>query len=587
MNVKVDFDNIVVKEDKNDFNVKVLMLKGEKGDKGDGEPNVIEKVQVNGTNLPVTNKTVNVPVPTVDSTLSSSSTNPVQNNTIYNALSNKVDTSALGNYYEVSETDALLKEKPYCFENVSYMKAEDLPEGVCVITRGYYSSGDGGDAKYVIKTSSNSYYETLDNGLVAELISDINNVLCYGVSLTDENNNNNQIIQNVINTYSYAYCNKSFTLHNPIEITTNNSHFKFNKITYDGDNVAIILNGMNIVLDGINIISSNDCLKIGKSNVTANCNVTLNRLNAENNAIVLGGTSGTLNSYLNIGRIEYKNHGMFFDLNSSYVGQVALYNSVFADTSSLSENFAIYMDCSNNGVTGLDLYNISFESTKGGIYVTTTGTTTSKFIEHLNVYGCRISELSLNNQLKAVKLVSPVGNLTVGGEFHFDACRTSAFDLSEYNSSNQQFYKLVGKMQDIEMADYMGGVALIGKEGTFVNKKLVITKPYYDYFNQTITNKEYIIPNAKNLIISGNGTAKIKFNPSDFSLNGQYFIYNNSANITQLDIINNNGTTVRSYTGLTGAETFMIECNNFRGSTTTQMNITKFLPATTRQIDVQ
>ena len=46
MNIKVDFDNIVVKEDKNDFNVKVLMLKGEKGDKGDGEPNVIEKVQV-------------------------------------------------------------------------------------------------------------------------------------------------------------------------------------------------------------------------------------------------------------------------------------------------------------------------------------------------------------------------------------------------------------------------------------------------------------------------------------------------------------------------------------------------------------
>ena len=26
MNIKVDFDNIVVKEDKNDFNVKVLML---------------------------------------------------------------------------------------------------------------------------------------------------------------------------------------------------------------------------------------------------------------------------------------------------------------------------------------------------------------------------------------------------------------------------------------------------------------------------------------------------------------------------------------------------------------------------------
>lgn len=63
MNIKIDFDNIVVKEDRNDFNVKVLMLKGEKGDTGDGENNVIEKVQVNGVNLPVSNKTVNVIVP--------------------------------------------------------------------------------------------------------------------------------------------------------------------------------------------------------------------------------------------------------------------------------------------------------------------------------------------------------------------------------------------------------------------------------------------------------------------------------------------------------------------------------------------
>lgn len=111
MNIKVDFDNIVVKEDKNDFNVKVLMLKGEKGDAGDGENNVIEKVQVNGTDLPVNNKTVNVPVPIVDSELSPSSTNPVQNNTIYNAFSNKADASELNNYYEISEVDDLLNTK--------------------------------------------------------------------------------------------------------------------------------------------------------------------------------------------------------------------------------------------------------------------------------------------------------------------------------------------------------------------------------------------------------------------------------------------------------------------------------------------
>lgn len=111
MNIKVDFDNIVVKEEKNDFNVKVLMLKGEKGDAGDGENNVIEEVQVNGTALPVTNKAVNVEVPIVDSELNSTSINTVQNKTIYNALSNKVNISELNNYYEASEIDSLLNNK--------------------------------------------------------------------------------------------------------------------------------------------------------------------------------------------------------------------------------------------------------------------------------------------------------------------------------------------------------------------------------------------------------------------------------------------------------------------------------------------
>ena len=111
MNIKVDFDNIVVKEDKNDFNVKVLMLKGEKGDAGAGEDNIIEVVKVNGTALPVTNKAVDVPVPTVDSALSSSSTNPVQNKVIYNALGSKADATELNNYYEISEVDNLLNNK--------------------------------------------------------------------------------------------------------------------------------------------------------------------------------------------------------------------------------------------------------------------------------------------------------------------------------------------------------------------------------------------------------------------------------------------------------------------------------------------
>ena len=207
MNIKVDFDNIVVKEDKNDFNVKVLMLKGEKGDPGDGEPNVIEEVQVNGTALTVTNKAVNVPVPVVDSSISSSSTNPVQNSAIYNALSNKVDNSALNNYYEISEIDSLLNEKvntsdieddltkitkkPYYFNNVAEMKAYNLKNGDYVITKGYYSANDGGHGEYIISndvlTDNGGTIHELSNGLIAKLIIKDNtiNIKQLGAKETD------------------------------------------------------------------------------------------------------------------------------------------------------------------------------------------------------------------------------------------------------------------------------------------------------------------------------------------------------------------------------------------------------------------
>lgn len=217
MNIKVDFDNIVVKEDRNDFNVKILMLKGEKGDQGDGEPNVIETIQVNGTALPVSNKTVNVSVPTVDNAISSSSTNPVQNSAIYNALNNKVDTSALNNYYEVSEVDNLLNDKanilivdkkPYYFDNIASMKAYDLKEGDFVITKGYYSANDGGNGNYIIiddetLADDGGAFHQLSNGLMAMLIFDKEiNVKQFGAKgdyeQLNENNTDNLTIFNNI-----------------------------------------------------------------------------------------------------------------------------------------------------------------------------------------------------------------------------------------------------------------------------------------------------------------------------------------------------------------------------------------------------
>ena len=64
-----------------------------------------------------------------------------------------------------------LNKKPYYYNNVAAMKADDkLKVGDMAITLGYYTANDGGGAEYQIKTSSESYYEELENELIAELI---------------------------------------------------------------------------------------------------------------------------------------------------------------------------------------------------------------------------------------------------------------------------------------------------------------------------------------------------------------------------------------------------------------------------------
>ena len=79
MEVKVKFNDINVKEEKEKTLVKILMLKGEKGEKGDGDFNVIEDVKVNGTSLPVSGKSVNIEIPTNNSAFNNDSGYLVEN----------------------------------------------------------------------------------------------------------------------------------------------------------------------------------------------------------------------------------------------------------------------------------------------------------------------------------------------------------------------------------------------------------------------------------------------------------------------------------------------------------------------------
>ena len=185
---------------------------------------------------------------------------------------------------------------------------------------------------------------------------------------------------------------------------------------------------------------------------------------------------------------------------------------------------------------------------------------------------------------KTLKLISGTGSLNIEGEIHFDNARTETFDFSDYKSTGQQALKFIGKLQNLDLVDYQGDVSFCGREAIVVNKKLCITKPYYGYKNYSITNKDYIIPTASNVVLSGTGTANLKFNNNDYSVNGLFTVYNNSANISTINFINSSGTVVSSYNSLVGGESFVINANNLVSSTTTQINA--FKHDTSKQIEI-
>ena len=128
MEVKLKFNDINVKEEKEKTLVKVLMLKGEKGDTVSAEWGTITGTLNEQTDLKnaLDSKADNSAIPIIDSEINSSSTNPVQNKAIYNALADKVDTSQLSNYYQVSEVDSLLADKVDTSQLNDYCSKSDV-----------------------------------------------------------------------------------------------------------------------------------------------------------------------------------------------------------------------------------------------------------------------------------------------------------------------------------------------------------------------------------------------------------------------------------------------------------------------------
>ena len=158
-----------------------------------------------------------------------------------------------------------LNKKPYYYNSVADMKADTkLKAGDMAITLGYYEVNDGGRAEYKIVSSSDSYYETLNNNLKAELI--INNKInvkwfgAYGDGTHDDATALNNAL-NFGRTSSiaiYSPKNNTYLVGNPLN---------FSDITLDFNNSEIKTNS---AIDIITLNSKNYYGTIEKVNI--NCN---------------------------------------------------------------------------------------------------------------------------------------------------------------------------------------------------------------------------------------------------------------------------------------------------------------------------
>ena len=127
------------------------------------------------------------------------------------------------------------------YDIIADMKADTtLKTGMYVKTKGYYSVNDGGSGEYVIKSSSDSFNETLVNNLVAELvIKDSMNIKCFGL-YADGVHDDTTLFQTAIDTMS------------------------------SNKRELVIVGGTYLVSDTLNI-NQNTCLNI-KDKVTINSN---------------------------------------------------------------------------------------------------------------------------------------------------------------------------------------------------------------------------------------------------------------------------------------------------------------------------
>lgn len=206
-----------------------------------------------------------------------------------------------------SNVEDTLKKKPYYYNNVANMKADNtLKVGDMAITLGYYEANDGGSGLYKIRNAINS--DVVDGRLLISLTNE--NLVA---ELIVKNNTVNFLQLGLINN---TYVNENFTISN-LSIDMLNKTLNYKTASF-----------INCKLKNGTIICNND------NTISLTRNITLENISIINN----NNTGDTRNNMMNtdidnsdtviIKNCTFKNYGFHF----RDVRQIVIKNNLFYGT---------------------------------------------------------------------------------------------------------------------------------------------------------------------------------------------------------------------------------------------------------------
>ena len=332
------------------------------------------------------------------------------------------------------------------YQGTNYIAVQDVPVGAMITNTDYWQP-------------ANTVIEQIN--AIGTVVSDLQQGAIitpekYGAAgdgVTDDTAAFQAAIDEAYNINGSVYAEKKYLISGTLDVTCDLYDHAvsiiFNKIIYSGNNYAINIHGASGRVTGnvIQCTGNGGGIEIGDTTDGAAGIITdINTIIAPiGNACKL--TAAPEHNVQDIVirgcRWLYGTYCIYMDTTLHYIGEVYIYGIWMVHARDESD-FAIYCDCSAYGMTGLNLYGVSFEGSHGAIKAINTSPTNDRNFSPIHAFGVRTSEMNLNQGYDVINIT---GNGRLWGEFFLDIANYDAFVFEQPADAAASRFNVWGRIR--------------------------------------------------------------------------------------------------------------------------------------------